>query len=132
MSDTKIICSFDIDGVIYNGEFGGGIYPGPDDIIVTGRSIDEKSETIDMLHSRGIYNEVFFNPIPYVKKTRETSGIHKAKTLLTMPRVAIHYEDDPVQAEVIKYHHPNLHIILINNPLVTLSNRRHLNWREDG
>ena len=35
---------FDIDGVIYMGEYD-GIYPGPRDIIVTGRSIHTRRET---------------------------------------------------------------------------------------
>ena len=40
------INSFDIDGVIYMGDDYDGIYPGPKDIIVTGRSI----HTLSLIH----------------------------------------------------------------------------------
>ena len=45
------INSFDIDGVIYMGEYD-GIYPGPRDIIVTGRSIHTRRETTKMLKAK--------------------------------------------------------------------------------
>ena len=40
----KTINSYDIDGVIYMGKYD-GLRPGPDDIVITGRSILTKKET---------------------------------------------------------------------------------------
>ena len=56
------INSFDIDGVIYMGDDYDGIYPGPKDIIVTGRSIHTRRETTKMLKAKGIDNPLFMNP----------------------------------------------------------------------
>ncbi len=36
-NEPGLINSFDIDGVIYMGKYG-GVFPGPHDIIITGRS----------------------------------------------------------------------------------------------
>ena len=72
--------SFDIDGVIYMGEYG-GVYPGPSDIIITGRSFEEEVATQQMLEKKGITNPVFYNKLPFDKKTRKSSGEHKARVL---------------------------------------------------
>jgi len=55
------INTFDIDGVIFLEEHD-GIYPGPIDIIITGRSYEETEETLAMLNRKGIKNKVYFNP----------------------------------------------------------------------
>ena len=104
--DRPIINSFDIDGVIYMGEGKTGVFPGPGDIIITGRSYEERTKTLKMLSERGIENAVFFNPLKEVDKTRLSSGRWKASTLRHFlesgVRIGIHFEDDPIQVEVIK------------------------------
>ena len=69
----KTINTFDIDGVITV-----GLYPGPDDVIITGRSYEEAPETYAMLRSKGINNPVYFNPLPFDKKTRKVQVSIKA------------------------------------------------------
>lgn len=100
------INSFDCDGVITL-----GIYPGPNDVIITGRSYEEEEETIAYLRSRGIMNEVIFNPLKFDEKTRETSGIHKANTINCLYErgisVKFHFEDDPIQINAMKPHLKN-------------------------
>lgn len=110
------INTFDIDGVIYFGEGVTGVRPCRNDIIITGRSIDQYDYTMDMLRSRGIYNQVFFNPMsrsdPHY--CREESGRHKARVitkLLQVYDIGLHFEDDLVQIEQIRKVHPDLNII---------------------
>lgn len=121
------IASFDIDGVIFNGHGVPGIYPGPQDIIITGRSHEEMPETLKMLLSRGIKNKVYFNPLPFDEKTRATSGLHKAMTINKLIseglNIVSHYEDDPIQAHAIKKLTP-VFVIAVDNPLVQKENRR--------
>lgn len=133
----KNICSYDIDGVLYNGPNSPSLRPGTNqDVIITGRSIDEKTETYEFLDSRKITNLVFFNYTPFDKKTRDGSGKHKADIInfynctSGTNRIVIHYEDDPVQAEIIQKLCPDVTVILLNNPLVELSNRRNLDWNK--
>ncbi len=120
--------SFDIDGVINMDNFN-GVYPGKDDIIITGRSKDERPETEAMLKSKGITNNVYYNPIPFDQKTRLSSGRHKGHTLFYLEqsgmRFGIHYEDDPVQAEVIKKMMPHINVVLLQHDLVEKENVRH-------
>ena len=100
-----LINSYDIDGVIYLNEYS-GLTPRKEDIIITGRSIEEACETLEFLHSRGIYNQVFFNPLHKWLKSRESSGIHKASILNMLQKsgytIGIHFEDDEIQIEAIK------------------------------
>ena len=110
-----MINSFDIDGVIYNdGQL--GVCPGPNDIIITGRSYDERVETLEFLHSREIYNTVYFHLVSFVNKTREKSGHHKAEVLKERTDVLYHYEDDPVQADIIEKECPHIRVIRLDNP----------------
>jgi hypothetical protein len=112
------INTFDIDGVIYFGEDFTGVRPGTEDVIITGRSFTQKAETESMLHSRGIYNSVMYNPITRddIRYCREESGRHKARCILELKKyfdVGLHFEDDPVQIEEIKKVHPELNIIYL-------------------
>ena len=120
--------SFDIDGVIFMDKFN-GVYPGLNDVIITGRSKEEKTETEVMLKSKGITNKVYYNKLPFNKKTRESSGHHKAQTLLYLEkmgmRFGIHYEDDPVQAAIIKKMMPHINVVLLQHDLVEKENVRH-------
>ena len=123
------INSFDIDGVIYLGDLG-GVYPGPNDVIITGRSYEEKPETISMLKSKGIHNQVFFNPLKFDDKTRKSSGIHKGNTLKKLlsqgMNILVHWEDDPVQIEEIKKIVPEISVIYVCHNLVEKENVRHI------
>ena len=122
------INTFDIDGVIYLGEYD-GVYPGPNDIIVTGRSVEESVETLAMLDRKGIKNTVYFNPLPFDEKTRESSGRHKAEVILLIRswgrEHGVHFEDDEVQIAEIKKLVPGVRIVHVVSDLVTKENVRH-------
>lgn len=120
--------SFDIDGVIYMGPGRTGVFPGPDDVIITGRSYEEEEETLAMLRARGINNRVYFNPLPYEEKTRSASGLHKARVLATLTDVQIHFEDDPIQAKAIRELCPHVHVVMLEHDLVNKENQRHKDW----
>lgn len=124
-----IINSFDIDGVIYFGKGLGGVHPGPKDIIITGRSYEERPETEKMLHEKRIFNEVFYNPLKFHQKCRRSSGVHKGSVILNLlnlgVKVNIHFEDDPIQIEEIKKIVPQLHIVHLVHNLVEKENIRH-------
>ena len=66
------INGFDIDGVIHLGNGICGVRPGPNDVIITGRSYEEEPETKAFLLRNGIKNKVYFNPLPFNDKGRET------------------------------------------------------------
>jgi len=125
---------FDIDGVIHLGNGVCGIRPGPQDVIITGRSQQEEAETLAFLRRNGINNTVFFNQVPYERKTRASSGQHKAKTILDLSRLGIQvdyfYEDDEIQAQEIRKaidaNYLDTKVIFVNNPFVDKENRRHL------
>ena len=119
---NKVINSFDIDGVIYMGDAFTGVFPGPDDVIITGRSRDDEGEiTTKMLTNRGIYNKVYMNPLKFDEKTRKSSGRHKGHTLFYLEqmgyRFGIHFEDDPIQAEEIRKIMPGINIVMMQHDL---------------
>ena len=121
--------SFDIDGVIFMGGYP-GIFPGKDDIIVTGRSFEEYPETIAMLQSKGIFTIPYFSLLSFKKKTRRASGIHKGQVLRRLNEngynIGIHYEDDTIQAREIKKVVPNIEIVLLKHSLVEKENKRYV------
>lgn len=124
----KQLQSYDIDGVIVIDGIP-GLRPNLVDIIITGRSFEEKNETTKVLFDKGIYNVVYFNSCTYENKTRITSGIHKGRTLLTLiqsgKNIVCHYDDDDVQiAEIKKL--VNIPCILIQHDLTNKENQRHL------
>ena len=125
-----MINTFDIDGVIYINKDLIGVFPGKDDIIITGRSFEEKEETLAMLKARGIFNLVFFNPIEFLNKSRKSSGIHKANILNNLKSqgvdVGIHFEDDEIQVESIKEFAPWENVIHLVHELSEKENVRHL------
>lgn len=118
------INSYDIDGVIYMGTQHRGIRPHDNDVIITGRSVEESKETLQMLRKNGINNQVYFNPLPVLAKTRITSGRHKADMILALQLsgydIGIHFDDDPVQISEIKKVHPYLNVVHLVNELVPL------------
>ena len=119
--------SFDIDGVIYMGNGLYGVKPYYDDIIITGRSWQEEEETKAMLRDVGIHNKVHYNPLPFERKTRESSGMHKANILNNFEHaIKMHFEDDPVQIEVIKRECPWLNVVHMDHDLTEKENVRHV------
>ena len=122
--------SFDIDGVIYIRKGLIGVRPGPDDVIITGRSFEEEPETDKMLLDAGIFNKVFYNPLPFDKKSRESSGVHKANILNALKEtgqdIQIHFEDDPVQIAEIKKHAPWVNVVHLDHDLTYKENVRHV------
>jgi len=125
---------FDIDGVIHLGNGVCGIRPGPQDVIITGRSFEEEAETLAFLRKNGINNIVFFNPVGFDKKSRKSSGYHKGKTISSLYHLGVKiryfYEDDEIQMAEIKdaIERADLEtrIIKIDNPYVEKENKRHL------
>lgn len=113
--------SYDLDGVIFvEGEV--LLRPTESDIIVTGRSIDEKEYTLKWLRENNINNEVIFNNIPFNEKTREKSGQHKAN-ILNMRKVKYHFEDDEIQAIIIEQLVPSVKVIRVVHDLTDKENR---------
>jgi hypothetical protein len=97
--------SFDFDGVIYFGNKNPGVRPAKGDVIITGRSYEEADKTREFCMKYEIDNEIYFSQVPEHLKTREISGYHKAITLRTLSKkmnIAIHFEDDPVQKDIIE------------------------------
>jgi len=121
-----MINAYDFDGVISI-----GINPSStDDVIITGRCIDESKEVYDILRDREIHNAVFFNPIFYAKrgdKTKESwdySAKHKVITLQLLQSNGISvdkfFEDNKHQAKFIKSQIPDIDIVLVKSELVKL------------
>lgn len=121
-SYIKMKSSFDIDGVLYLGDSISAIRPGPEDVIITGRSVEEAKKTLGFLRSRGINNQVFFNPIPKEEKTRRSSGQWKARCLRMLLNsgmdIKVHYEDDPIQWEEIEKMVPEVTVVKVISDIV--------------
>lgn|SRR5574343_210598 len=126
------ISTFDIDGVIFISPEVGGVHPGPNDVIITGRSFEEQPETERMLHRRGIYNNVLYNPLPFDQKTRETSGHHKARCIKGLQdvgyEVVCHYDDDEIQAAIIREECPGVNLVMLVHDLTEKENVRHTDY----
>lgn len=119
------VYGFDCDGVITV-----GIRPRNCDIIITGRSFQEKLETQTMLEVNNITNQVYYNELPFIKKTRKTSGLHKVKTIKELAKRGIHvvrfFEDDPIQWEIIEQECPEVEVVKIVHDLTEKENVRHI------
>lgn len=130
MSNNMKISTFDIDGVIFMGWDTGGVYPGPRDVLITGRSFEEILETLEMLKEKGIDNVVYFNPLPYEAKTRESSGEHKARTIKLLQEkgyiIQVHFDDDPIQTKIITKECPDVKVVLLKHNLIEKENTRHV------
>lgn len=122
----KLINGFDIDGVISV-----GIYPGKDDVIITGRSFEEIEETNQLLLNKEIFNEAYFNDVIFEQKTRKSSGYHKAMTIKKLEKdnikIVNFFEDDPIQAALIEKFCPTVNVIRVIHDLTERENVRHLN-----
>lgn len=110
---------FDFDGVIYYGKDSPGVFPGPNDILITGRSFEERDKTIAWCEKFGIHNQIYFSQVPEHLKTREISGYHKALTLrelLKTHRIEKFFEDDERQKEIIEALVPEVKVVhLVHN-----------------
>lgn len=120
------INTFDFDGVITL-----GIHPGPKDVIITGRSFEERNDTFEFLRSRNMFNVVLFNQAEFNQKSRETSGLHKANRINELwengVHVVNHFDDDEVQIAVIKQNlkYPTNIIHINHGGLVSYENKTH-------
>ena len=123
----KNVNSYDIDGVIFLDGYE-GVYPGPDDLIVTGRSIEEAHDTLAMLASRQITNPVFFNNRPFAEKTRESSAYHKVQVLSMLIasgfQVGVHFEDDEIQKQILEKAELPLKVVHLQHDLLNKENVR--------
>ncbi len=81
-----------------------------------------------MLKDRGITNQVFFNPLKYADKTRISSGEWKASVINAMD-IHIHFEDDEIQAEVIRNRCYFCKVVLLSHDLVEKENKRQEEFR---
>ena len=125
-----MINSYDIDGVINMGEDYKGLRPGPNDIIITGRSApDEGDYTRKWLHKKALYNILLMNPVKFDEKTRQNAGEHKAKSINNLwdigVEVQLHFEDDPIQADIIEKNCPRVKVVRICHDLVEKENVWH-------
>jgi hypothetical protein len=129
-----LINSYDIDGVINLGQYR-GLTPGLMDIIVTGRCEEERAYTERWLRGNGIMNHIVMNQIPFAEKTRELSGKHKARVINTYwdmgIKIGIHFEDDPVQADIIERDCPRVKVVRIVHDLVEKENVWHGNPNDE-
>lgn len=127
---SLFINTYDIDGVCFINDKIGGIYPGPNDVIITGRSIDEAPETDAMLAARDIHNVVFYQRVPFEQKTRVGSGRHKATIINTLIlsgyQIGCHFEDDEIQAaEIRSLCRGRVPVIMVVHDLTNKENVRH-------
>lgn len=118
------VFAYDFDGVISI-----GITPrSKNDIIITGRCIDEQEYVKSILKERGIKCKVYFNPMTLAERgdhtveARTFSGNHKANTISRLKedgiKVVRFFEDDPIQRELILKSHPELPVVHVVSKLV--------------
>jgi hypothetical protein len=110
---------YDLDGVIT-----AGLVPTSDDVVITGRSFEEAPETYKMLRDMGIFNAVYFNPVPFGGKTLENSGDWKAQMAKQL-NVAKFFEDDIRQMEIIKNNNPKIDVVLVTDKFIKDSQVRY-------
>lgn len=103
-----MIRGYDIDGVIT-----AGVFPKKrEDFIITGRSYLGFLQTVGMLKNKGILNAVYMNPVPSVEVTRENAGLFKA-LMIQVLGVQEFWEDDELQADIIKSKNPDIIIHIV-------------------
>jgi hypothetical protein len=125
MNNNVKVNGYDFDGVVSI-----GINPtSNNDVIITGRCIDEQDYIKEILATRGITNEVYFNPMTLAERGNHTveartfSGNHKANTISELKKIGIEvsrfFEDDKIQYDIIKENHNSIDIVHIVSNLVT-------------
>lgn len=115
---------YDFDGVVSI-----GVTPRfSDDIIITGRCIDEKEYVFEKLKELGVTSNVYFNPMTLAERGNHTvqartySGQHKARTIKKLREEGYNltrfFEDDPIQKALIEESNPEIEIVHIVSNLV--------------
>lgn len=119
------IYAYDFDGVVSI-----GVSPrSKDDIIITGRCIDEKDYVFSKLAEIGLEkHRVYFNPMTLQERgdhtiqARTYSGNHKASTISRLKqngvKIVRFFEDDPLQKAIIEDSHPEIDVVHIVSNLV--------------
>lgn len=118
------VYGYDFDGVISI-----GINPrSNEDIIITGRCIDEQDHVKGILKERGIKCKVYFNPMTLAERgdhtpeARTYSGNHKARKINELKAEGINvtrfFEDDPIQKSLIEANNPQVEVVHIVSSLV--------------
>jgi len=98
---------YDFDGVVSE-----GIKPGPNDVIITGRTLEESYFTLQFLKENNIWCPVFFNTSEFEYKSTKSSALHKAKVIQLLG-IQKFYEDTIEQALIIREFTP-CEVILVN------------------
>jgi len=96
--------AYDFDGVWNEG------YQDKDGVIITGRSFEEFEET--MAEKTGPEVPIYFNPQRKNAVTPATAGVWKAE-MINKLGVTEFWEDDPIQAGLIKLLCPNTKVHLV-------------------
>jgi len=115
---------YDFDGVVSI-----GVTPRfSDDIIITGRCIDEKEYVFEKLKELGVTSNVYFNPMTLAERGNHTvqartySGQHKARTIKKLREEGYNltrfFEDDPIQKAIIEEANPDVEVVHIVSSLV--------------
>lgn len=102
---------YDIDGVLlpYNGAE--GLVPQEPYIIVSGRNYTQFYNTVNKLREKGIYGPILLRPSSKVGD-RVQSGEWKAN-VINFAGVTTFYEDEDLQAEIIRKECPNCKVIMV-------------------
>lgn len=119
------VFGYDFDGVVSI-----GITPSSyQDVIITGRCLDEGEEVFGVLKKRNISCNVYLNPIlleqrgNHTESSRIISAHHKVDTISNLRRNGIcnvvrFFEDDPLQLSILKKFHPEIEYVFIESNLV--------------
>ena len=111
-----VVNMFDFDGVTREGN-----HPSPGDVIITGRTFEEFEIVVEYLKKHHLMVPVYFNPVHlrdrgnHCDAARQHSGMHKVKIIQLLKdnevNIGKFHEDDPIQAELIKAHHPDVEVV---------------------
>ena len=116
---------YDFDGVVSI-----GVTPRwTDDIIITGRCIDEAEYVREYVtKNTGFIGEIIFNPMTLAERGNHTvqartySGEHKARTIKKLREDGFNrtrfFEDDPIQKAMIEEANPDVGVVHIVSNLV--------------
>lgn len=108
---------FKLSIIDYDGTFTVGIIPMKNDIIITGRCIDEATEVLNIIHHKSSIGAVtYFNPIflkdrgNHTEYSRTSAAVHKCNTITQLYQNSVEiekiFEDDPLQIEIMKIRLP--------------------------
>jgi len=125
MSANHEFYGYDFDGVVSI-----GVTPRwTDDIIITGRCIDEAEYVREYVEKNtGFIGEIIFNPMTLAERGNHTvqartySGLHKARTIKKLREDGYNltrfFEDDPIQKAIIEEANPEVEVVHIVSNLV--------------